>query len=429
MKSRLYHSAEIISSTPLDYDHSVGFHDVRPFNKSNNDLVLLHRYPIKNLGFKGRDTKIDICIWDIDKSKIEKIDETDIWSWEQGSRLQWIDENEFIYNKSINNKPSSIIYNINNANKKNLDTCIYSINKNGIILSINYSRIWKLWKSYGYKDLTSLNIDINKNKPDDDGIFLSDLNNNKKLILSIKDAVDLCGLNNINKRFFLCHPSFNPTGNKFLSLLRFFNDSGALISYLICTDIVKKSNSILAREKVSHFEWISDDEIIVWCRNLNKRIVNLRNNSFLEKKIFPAIRKIINFSSINFKNKILSNAYHLIDVNNPSKLVKLNNDLLNQDGHPQISPDKKFIITDTYTNNEGYMKLLLLDRINNKVYIIGEFKLAKYLSENNLKYDLHPRWDNTGNLICIDSSHMGSRQSFIISIKNLLSKIKRYNNK
>ena len=71
------------------------------------------------------------------------------------------------------------------------------------------------------------------------------------------------------------------------------------------------------------------------------------------------------------------------------------------------------------------MKLLLLDRINNKVYIIGEFKLAKYLSENNLKYDLHPRWDNTGNLICIDSSHMGSRQSFIISIKNLLSKIKK----
>ena len=38
MKSRLYHSAEIISSTSLDYDHSVGFHDVRPFNKSKNEI-------------------------------------------------------------------------------------------------------------------------------------------------------------------------------------------------------------------------------------------------------------------------------------------------------------------------------------------------------------------------------------------------------
>jgi hypothetical protein len=424
MNYKLYHSTEIISSTPLDHDHSVGFHDVRPFNKSNNNLVLLHRYPLMNLGFKKNNhDKIDICIWDFNKSKIEKIDETDTWSWEQGSRLQWINEKEIIYNQSINQNPSSAIYNILNNNKKTLNTCIYSINKNGSILSINYSRIWKLWKSYGYNNLTSLNIDIDKKKPDDDGIFLCDLNNNKQLILSIKKAVNLCGLDNINKDFFLCHPTFNPSGNKFMSLLRFFNDSGALISYLICTDLEQESSFILAREKVSHFEWIDDNEIVVWCRNLNQKIVNLRNNSFLEKKIFPKIRKILNFSNLNIRNKILSNAYHVININNPSQLIKLNNKSLNEDGHPQISPDNKFLITDTYANKDGYMKLLLLDRINNKVYTLGEFKLAEYLYKNSLKYDLHPRWDNSGNLISFDSSHEGSRQSYIINIKSLLSRI------
>lgn len=424
MNFKLYNSVKLVSSTPLNYDHSVGYHDIRPFNKSNNNLVLLHRYPLNNLGFRDPETKAEICLWDIDKSKIEIIDETNNWSWEQGARLQWINENEIIYNKSLNHNPSSIIYNINNNVKKTLDTCIYSVNNNGSILSMNYSRIWKLWKSYGYNNLKSLNIDINKKKPDDDGIFLCDFNNNKKLVLSIKKAVQLCGLDNVDKDFFLCHPTFNPSGNKFISLLRFFNDSGALISHLICTDIQQTNNILLASEKVSHFEWINDQEIIVWCRNLNQKIIKLRNNIFLEKKIFPKIKKLLNFSKINLKNKILTNDYHLIDIDHPYKLKKLDNKSLNEDGHPQISPDKNFLITDTYADKNGYMKLLLLDIQSKKVYTLGEFKIAEYLQKNNLKYDLHPRWDNSGYLINIDSSHAGSRQSFVLNVEKLLLKLK-----
>ena len=427
MSIKLYNSTELIASTPGNFDHSIGYHDMKPFNKSDNNLVLLHRFPLNNLGFKDKDTKIDICLWDISKSKIEKIDETDTWSWEQGARLQWINEDECIYNKSINNNPSSVIYNINNSSKKTLNNCIYSLNKNGSILSVNYSRIWKLWKSYGYDNLISLNTDIEKKKPDDDGIFLCDFDNNKKLILSVKKAVQLCGLEHIDKDFFLCFPTFNYSGNKFVSFLRYFSDSGALISHLICSNIKEQKNTILAREKVSHFEWINDEEIIVWCRNLNQKIIKLRNNNFLEKKIFPAIRKILDLSKINLKNKILRSDYHLINTDEPSEITRLNNTSLNEDGHPQISPDKKFLITDTYANSKGYMKLLLLNITSNKVYTLGEFKIAEYLQKNNLKYDLHPRWDNSGNLISIDSSHVGSRQSFILNIEKLLFKIKNDN--
>ena len=322
-------------------------------------------------------------------------------------------------NRFVFPKPSTI-----NSKSRKLNTCVYSTNNNGLILSINFSRLWKLWRSYGYNKLNDISKNINEKKPNNDGIFLGDLNNNRKLILSIDRAVKLCGLENINKDFFLCHPTFNPSGNKFISLLRYFNDSGALISYLICTDIKKEKNIILVREKVSHFEWINDKEIFVWCRNLNQKIIKLRNNSFLEKKIFPSIRKILNFSDMNIKNRILTNDYHLINIEEPSKIIRLNNKSLNEDGHPQISPDKKFLITDTYADNKGYMKLLLLNINTKKVYVLGEFKIAEYLQKNNLKYDLHPRWDNSGSLISIDSSHVGSRQSFILNIEKLLLKLK-----
>ena len=426
MNLNLYLSTEIIAQTPISHDHSAGFHDIRPFNKINNNLILLHRYPLNTLGFKinsEREHKVDICLWDINKTSIEKIDETDLWSWEQGSRLQWLNSTTLIYNKSKNQKDSSIIYDFLNKKKTDLETSIYSINKGGLILSINYARLWKYWKSYGYKNLSNLDLNIHRKKPENDGIFLSDLNGSKQLFLSIEKAVEICGLKNLDKEFFLCHPTFNPAGNKFISLLRYFNDSGALISYLISTDIEKNTNTIIAREKVSHFEWISENEIIVWCRNLNNKITNLRNNSFLEKNVFPVIKKFLSFSKASFKNKILSNYYYIINVDNPSNPKKITNKLLNEDGHPQISPNKRFLITDTYADKNGYLKLFLLDLKTDQVYKIGQFKIADYLVKNKLKYDLHPRWDNSGKLINFDSSHLGSRQNFVIDITKLLSEI------
>ena len=38
----------------------------------------------------------------------------------------------------------------------------------------------------------------------------------------------------------------------------------------ICTDLNKNTHTLLAREKVSHFEWIDNDTIVVWCRNNSK---------------------------------------------------------------------------------------------------------------------------------------------------------------
>ena len=79
---------------------------------------------------------------------------------------------------------------------------MYSTNNN-LILSINYSRLWKLWKSYGYKGLRLISKDNYQKKPDDDGIFLINTDNQKKLILSIDQAVRVCGLESLDKDFFM----------------------------------------------------------------------------------------------------------------------------------------------------------------------------------------------------------------------------------
>tara|TARA_B110000046_G_scaffold175713_1_gene200612 strand:- start:538 stop:1800 length:1263 start_codon:yes stop_codon:yes gene_type:complete len=419
MNYKLGNLIEIVSSTPCNYDHSVGYHDIKPFNKKNNSLIALHRYPLNTVDVE-KSNLIDICLWDFKKNKFDIIDQTNAWSWEQGSRLQWVDSNQLIYNKTKNGKLGAYLYNVETGNKKILENPVYSIVNNNY-LTLNYNRLWSLWKNYGY-NINQKKITI-ENKPSNDGVFLCDFDNNKKLVLSIKEAVKICGLEEIDKKFFIAHPTLSPDGNKFVSLLRFFNSSGILISYFIFTDLENKESKVLATEKATHFEWINNNSIIVWSRSLNKAFTRIRLNNFTEKYVVQNLKKILRFFNPKIKQRILSTHFYLIDLNGIKKNKILDVNTLTEDGHPQISNNGKYLIIDTYANNIGFQKLMLYDIKNDKTYYIGEFKVAKYLLENNLKYDLHPRWDNEDNLISIDSSHNGSRQSYVIDIKKLIKNI------
>ena len=59
------------------------------------------------------------------------------------------------------------------------------------------------------------------------------------------------------------------------------------------------------------------------------------------------IKKILNLTTTNFKSKILSTNYHLIDLHKPEISTKLDENLLKEDGHPQLSPNERYLITDT----------------------------------------------------------------------------------
>ena len=420
MNYKLNKSAAIISQTTNDYDHTVGYHDISPFNKNKDNILTMHRFPLKNTDLSNN-IKAEICLWHSRESIIEKIDETDSWSWEQGSRLQWLNCEEIIYNIKENKKNKSCIYNINNKQKKILESPIYSLSqKNKKFLYINYSRIRHFWKNYGYEFTDKIEFE---RQPANDGVYLSDFDNNQKLVLSIEKAIDICGLKKSNQYFFIAHPTFSPKGDKFVSLLRFINESGILISYFICTDLNKDTHTLLAREKVSHFEWVDNDTIVVWCRNLSPKYEKIRFNKYLEKYFVSSIKKILKLLKPGIQQKLISTHYHMIKLDNPYKLIKLDENNLTEDGHPQVSKNGRFLITDTYANKIGYQKLLLYDLIKNKTHFVGEFKVDSYLKNKNLKYDLHPRWNHNSNKISIDSSHDGSRQSYIIDIQELINTI------
>ena len=417
MKYILSKDVSLVGSSPKDYDHSVGFHDIKPFNSNNDDLLLVHRFPIKNILFSNK-IETEICLWNYKNSKIQILDKTSAWSWEQGSRLQWIDENTIVYNKVNKNKLGCVINNINNNNKKFIDRPIYSLSKNNEFLSLNFPYLWNVWKNYGYYLNETIDFRVNKDFYNQEGIFLCDFKNNSRLILSIADAIKICGLQRSGKKFFLAHPTFSPDGNKFLTLLRYFSDDNNLISYLIYFDYKNNSHKILAKERVSHFEWLDNNTIVVWARKLPTGLQNIRSNFIIEKYLISNLKKLIKKLNPGLKKKILSTHYYIIKINDDNKSEIINNNLLDVDGHPQISHDGKYLIFDTYADELNYQSLILYNLKNKKSHLLAKFRLDTYLNQKKLKYDLHPRWNKKGNLINFDSSHDGSRQTYVLNIEN-----------
>ena len=105
----------------------------------------------------------------------------------------------------------------------------------------------------------------------------------------------------------------------------------------------KKKNQLIASEKVSHFEWINNEKILVWCRNLPRTLEKFRKNFFIEEYLIRNLKKIINKIRPNLRQMIVSEYYHLINVNDPKEIIKIGENILTTDGHPQLLNNSKQI--------------------------------------------------------------------------------------
>ena len=88
---------------------------------------------------------------------------------------------------------------------------------------------------------------------------------------------------------------------------------------------------------------------------------------------------------------------------------------LNTDGHCTYSFDSKYVITDTYPNHKRMASIYLCEEKNKYIKILSVFSPFKY--DNNVRCDLHPRWNHKGNKISFDSVHEGRKGLYVINLK------------
>lgn len=334
------------------------------------------------------ETDLKVVVYDKVKGKIP-IDKSETWNYQQGCMAQFVpgtNGNAVMYNCLDNGNLVAKIYYIDKGKYISLDYPVQSISPNGSeYLSINYKRLDKLNPEYGYKSkCKNLNADLNYQ---DDGVWKCSINNlNVKLLVSLEQLIN----HSYRKEMDDCqhkvnHVIYSPSGENFVFMHRWLGEKGRYSRLLVCDSQGRNLTTLLDDDMVSHYHWINNYEIIVWARTSN----------YGDK-----------YYRVNIKSKEVT-------VVGEGEL-----DILG-DGHPTISPDGKWLVTDSYPDKARKRHLLLYDLIQKKRYIIGSF-FAPWKFDGASRCDLHPRWSPDGNMISIDSAHEGVRKSYIVDVSRVV---------
>ncbi len=364
-----------------NFETFFGYYDKSPVN-FDNQFTIYHASELNTQELPNPDIPIEIVLFNLVKNKVVRTFKTNSYNWQQGAKLQWIDNNRFIFNDYDKQKARYISKIVDTDNKdieKIIDYSIYDV-YNDFALTLDFDRLNVLRPDYGYRNRTeNFNIFDNKN----DGIFCIDFKNNtSKLIISIDTVIKLHYKENMEKaRHWFNHIMISPNGNKFIFLHRWCIGNRKLDA-LIVSDINGNNVKCLVDDgMVSHCFWNGDKEIVSFMRD-----------------------------------KQLGDRYYLIDIESSKRRI-LGEGIIDKfgDGHPSIYRNK--IIFDTYPNKSRMKELYLFNMDNNRLIKLGEFfESLKYYGET--RCDLHPRWNFHGEKIFFDSVHTGKRKLYSISIKN-----------
>ena len=365
-----------------------GYYDIPAWNKRGT-YHLCHKVDFWRRMPKEDDVA-EIGMIDFEKSEYIKLGETTAWNFQQGAMLTWnpaAPDDEIIYNIRENNKYMSVILNIHTGEKRFLDYPLANVDPTGHYgLSINFSRLFDFRPGYGYAGFTDPYY--NDNHPKDDGIYLVDLKTGKgKQILSLEYLWEYSNKSlTEDKKIVINHINFNTNGSRFVFLLRYFNKpkenwgTAVITANRDGTDLYTLYDYSVA----SHYYWVNEKELLIYATHYDG----------LQLYIWE-------------------------DKTNKAEIV--DKDFFTSDGHCSISPDKNYILYDSYWDKDGYRNLYLYD-IKNKKGVT----LATYYSYPELvvdiRCDFHPRWNREGNAITFDSIHEGQRHMYYMDLREIINK-------
>lgn len=372
---------EVVKINSGDHESFFGYYDKSPLNNSGNFLIY-HEANIATYKLPSTSTPIRIILKNQQNGKEYNFNSYS-YNWQQGSRLQWIDDERFIYNDYDLEKNDfcSIIVNAKEASiNKKLSFPIYDVHSN-YALSLNFSRLAMLRPDYGYANCIRNGSKVNIHDLLNDGIYFCDLEQNKKELIISLDTLSKFGFNNPPKCAIhkVNHIMISPDGENFVFLHRFFINRQKY-DRLIKSDKSGRNLKLLVDTgMISHYSWYDNSNLIVYMRSQSGK-----DNYY-----------IINTESLVIKQLGIG----ILDGFG--------------DGHPSVRGDK--VLFDTYPNRSRMKKLYIYDMKNNVLDKIGEFLEPLKYSEQT-RCDLHPRWAHEGKFF-IDSTHSGKRQLYILNRK------------
>lgn len=366
-----------------------GYYDVQPWNKEGN-LHLCHKVKFwERMPEKGEIAEIGVI--DINnENKYTKLAETTAWNFQQGSLLRWnpaAPNDEIIYNINENGQYKGVIMNIKTGEKRFTDYPLANVDSSGNYgLGINFSRLYDFRPGYGYSEIEDPYYNVNH--PKDDGIFLVDLKTGKsKLVLSTDDLWNLTkDTLDSDEKVLVNHINFNEDGSRFVCLFRNFPENGGRWKTAVITANRDGSDPYVLRDFdiASHYFWKDKENLIIYANH---------------------------YDGVQL--------YMWKDKTHQANLIG-KDFFKGEDGHCSFSPDKKYVLYDCYWNADGYRPLNLYDIEEDKGITLGLYYSHPELEPEDIRCDLHSRWNRNGKAITFDSIHEGRRGIYYMDLTEIL---------
>lgn len=358
----------------IDGSHAFfGYYDKSPFSE---DMLLASSVPkIENV----ESSTMSVGYFDLKTGVYNKFASTKAWSWQQGCRLQWHPtlKNVAVYNVLESGNAGSVFFDVKQSKViRKFDFPIFDISKDAkFAISLNFTRLAKLFHGYGFDSNNSEETTDSSNKKD--GVWLIDLENSKrKLIISIlelqKNLNNMHAYNHgINNLFFNYH------GYDF-SFVHFYNIGKINKKRLIYSDV--NGNFKIIEEDVTHHAWLSKDKIIVFVKTAGRKGYWIVNPQTLERE-------------------------------------KIGNNIIDFDGHPsEISEGKSYLLDSYFTKFDRTQKLYIYDHIKGRMNLVFQSYIPFWFTGHR-RCDFHPRLDKSKKLICIDNVEGNSRILTVLRLR------------
>lgn len=384
-KEQSFPPAMAVTSGPMY--HFFGYYDKHQWDATGRYLLCQEVSFMKRL--PRADDAITVGMVDLKEgNKWHPISQTKAWCWQQGTMLQWLGsapDRLIIHNDRAEDRFISVIRDVRTGESRNLPRAIYAVSPDGKqAVCLNFSRVQRTRPGYGYAGLPDRWA--NQRHPSDDGIFIMDLETGRnRLIISLEQIVAIKPHDMMDEaEHWFNHLLFSPDGSRFIFLHRWRKERrGRWTRMFTAAPDGSDIHLVADHEMVSHFIWRDPTHILAWSREPETR-----------------------------------DRYHLY-TDRSDKVKVIGEGILTRDGHCTYSPDRRWILTDTYPDKNRFRTLFLYNPETRRRVDIGRFFAPKEL-DGEIRCDLHPRWSRDGTQVCIDSVHEGSRQVYVLDISHIV---------
>lgn len=371
-----------IISVNSNYETFFGYYDSIPTN--NRGFVLCHLSRSSTKCLPSPNNPINVALFSPDLQFELWSSKSYAYNWQQGSRLQWLDDDYFIYNDFSQKSQTYVSKVVSSLLLKETEVFNFPVQasfKKNYFLSVNYQRLITLNPDYGYRNKPKLSLS-QLSKLSNDGIWKTCFRQKQSsLFISLEMICDF-GKKNIFEKSKHCvnHIMISPNGNKFIFIHRYYYKSRRYDRLFLADSETSELQLLSEYGMVSHCCWENNNRILCY-----------------------------------MKGSDLTFGYWFVSIPD-GKFAKCNYFNGFGDGHPTVSAD--FVITDTYPDKSRMNFLNVFNVRENRLHEIGQF-YHSFSYSGQSRCDLHPRFCSNSKSIFIDTIHGGKRKLQRVSVNDL----------